>query len=109
MLEISLFPARAKTLNQNRRDQRPRSNGSLFNISRNSHAEKERRDRERFKDLAVFERVDENRERTSAELAVKKVGEQLLCSIHLYHLCYFPTLCTIDSSSQGLLKTPGVE
>ncbi|GAQ86712.1 hypothetical protein KFL_003060110 [Klebsormidium nitens] len=34
--------------------------------------EKERRDRERFKDLAVFERVDGSRERTSADLAVKK-------------------------------------
>jgi hypothetical protein len=83
--------------------------GLCSTFSRNSHAEKERRDRERFKDLAVFERVDGNRERTSAELALKKVGEQLLRSIHLYHLCYFPTLCTIDSSSQGLLKTPGVE
>lgn len=36
-------------------------------------ADKERRDRERFKDLAIFERVDGSRERMSAELAVKKV------------------------------------
>jgi hypothetical protein len=59
--------------------------------------------------LAVFERVDGNRERTSAELAVKKVGEQLLRSTNLYHLLNFLSLCTIVLSSGGLLKTPGFE